>query len=131
MVNGDPEERAGPTPMVTLEKFFKGNDEIRSIGCNLDHDPQPADLYNLLMPMWDRSEVSDIRIQITCMDDPGEQWPFSDTIWIMTSTSSEMVAFWLPAELSRDETWAGWIECERDEPLTITEGHSNTACRYD
>lgn len=131
MVNGNPEDRGVPTPLLSLEEFFEGNDEIGSIGCNLLSTPQPSEFYTLLGKINSRPDVSDVRIQITCLDDPGKQWPFSDTIWIMTSADELTVKSWFPESLAPDEVWIGWVDRTIYEVLEIAEGHHPVAVWYD
>ena len=130
-VNGHPEDRKVPTPLLTLVEFFEGNREAGSIGCNLDCYPDPAEFYRLLREISERPDVSDIRMQITCVDTPGVEWPFSDTIWIMTSAGPKEVMSWFPAHLSPSECWSGWISNYRYEPVDIKIGHAPIAAWYD
>jgi len=113
-----------------LEEFFDGNDYTGSIGCNLASVPEPQQFYELLDQIRSRPEVSDVRMQITCVDHPGEDWPFSDTIWIMTSASPDIVAKWFPEELAPSETWEGWSKGAY-EPCPLQEGHRVVAAWFD
>jgi hypothetical protein len=131
MRNGKPEDRRVPVPLLTLEEFFEGNDETGSIGCNLDSCPEPKDFYNLLMPLRARDDVSDIRIQITCVDDPGKQWPFSDTIWIMTSADEDTVRSWFPTHLAPDDCSEGWPELVKFEAIEVAKGHHPVGIWFD
>jgi hypothetical protein len=123
---GNPELPSVPTPLLTLEEFFDGNDYTGSIGCNLEAEPEPGEFYEVLKAIRSRAEVSDVRLQITCVDHPGEDWPFSDTIWIMTSAAPEIVRTWLPEHLAPDEVWEGWLDGEY-EACSIAEGHRPVA----
>lgn len=127
---GNPELRSTPTPLLTLEEFFDGNDAVGSIGCNLGSEPDPQQFYALLSEIRSRPDVSDVRLQITCVDHPGEDWPFSDTVWIMTSASPDTVAKWFPKELAPNETWEGWPKGEY-EPCPVQAGHRVVAAWYD
>ena len=42
------DDGSGPDPVVSLELFFEGNDDLASIGCNLIDHPGPADFYATL-----------------------------------------------------------------------------------
>jgi hypothetical protein len=68
-----------PEPLVTLEEFFDGNESAGSICCNLTPTPEPAEVYEVLKGIRSRSDVADVRVQITMFDDP-DDWPFSDTV---------------------------------------------------
>lgn len=131
MINGNPEDRKVPTPLLTLEEFFEGNEEAGSIGCNLDSYPEPSEFFSLLTGIRSKPEVSDVRVQITCLDDPWKQWPFSDTVWIITSVDPENVKSWFPVHLAPSECWQGWIERTLYEPIEIKYGHLPVAAWYD
>lgn len=129
--NGNPEDREVPTPLLTPEEFFAGNDEVGSIGCNLPSVPHPNRFAQVLEGIREREDVSDIYVQVTCVDSPGEEWPFSDTIWIMTSEDPATVRSWLPDDLAPDECWQGWIKGYKYEPVEIAPGHHPVAIWYD
>ena len=129
--NGNPEDRKVPVPLLTLEEFFSGNDETGSIGCNLLSAPTPGQFYDLLASLREREDVSDIRVQITCLDDPGRQWPFSDTIWFVTTASEVAVRSWFPSELAPDEVWTGWQDRTLYEKCEVPDGHRPVAAWYD
>lgn len=131
MRNGNPEERSVPSPLLTLEEFFQGNDFVGSIGCNLDGEPQPAQFLDLLSSIRLRPDVSDVRIQITCVDDPGNEWPFTDTIWIMTQRTAAEVESWFPAELAPDEVWEGWTPGLKFEEIPLDPAYQPVAVWYD
>jgi hypothetical protein len=131
MRNGNPEERSVPTPLLTLEEFFDGNDFVGSIGCNLDSAPEPTEFFELLQAFRQRPDVSDVRIQITCVDDPGNDWPFSDTIWIMTDREPSEVQHWFPDDLAPNEVWEGWTNRVRFEECPLTPGHKPVGVWYD
>jgi hypothetical protein len=58
-----------------------------------------------------RPEVADVRVAVAMFDSP--DWPFSETVWVMTSASPETVWSWFPEDLRPDETWAGCpLSCE-------------------
>lgn len=128
---GNPEERSVPAPLLSLEEFFEGNDHTGSIGCNLEFEPEPHEFYDLLANIRLKPEVHDIRIQITCVDSPGKEWPFSDTIWIITTASADAVRDWFPKRLAPDECWEGWNERGKYEPCEVPEGHRAVGVWYD
>jgi hypothetical protein len=100
---GHPDDPGTPIPLVTVEEFFLGNTEAGSIGCNLSSAPSPERFHRLFAAIAQRPEVKDIRVQITMFDVP--EWPFSDTVYVMTSATPEEVASWFPEDLKPDETW--------------------------
>ena len=131
MRNGDPGHKNVPVPLLSLEEFFEGNDEVGSIGCNLTSEPGPGEFYDLLRNIRLKLEVSDIRIQITCVDRPGEDWPFSDTIWFVTTAEPERVRDWFPEHLAPDEIWEGWNRGVTYDPCSIPAGQRVIAAWYD
>jgi hypothetical protein len=125
---GNPDDPRTPRPLVTVDEFFSGNSEIGSIGCNLDSAPSPGQFHSLFQEIAKRPDVADIRVQITAFDVP--EWPFSDTVYIMTSASPEEVASWFPADLKPDETWLGFAE-QAYEPYSVPAGYHPVACWWD
>jgi len=125
---GHPDNAETPRPLVTVDEFFDGNTEVGSIGCNLESTPTPAQFYELFRVIGQRPEVKDIRVQITAFDVP--EWPFSDTVYILTSASPDEVASWFPKELAPDETWEGFVD-QPYEPYLIPEGTRPIACWWD
>jgi hypothetical protein len=125
---GHPDEPGTPTPLVTIGEFFEDNEEVGSIGCNLSPAPEPKRFYALFQEVARRPEVKDIRVQITAFDVP--EWPFSDTVYVMTSAAPEEVASWFPEELKPDETWEGFVE-QSFEPYEVPPGCRPVACWWD
>lgn len=125
---GHPDDPNTPRPLVTIEEFFEGNEELGSIGCNLLPTPDPSDFYKFFRSIASRSDVADIRVQITAFDTPG--WPFSDTIYIMTTASHEDVISWFPDAVKPDETWLGFFE-QAYEPYSVPAGFHPIGCWWD
>ena len=93
---GEPDpmqQRRGP--LVSLEDFFTGNQDLGSIGCNLFVHPGIATFYKVLREIRDRPEVQDVLIEITDLEETEGVWPFSDSVYILTSASPRKVARWL------------------------------------
>jgi len=125
---GHPDDPDTPRPLLTVDEFFEGNTETGSIGCNLDGTPSPEHFHALFKAISKRTDVKDIRIQITAFDVP--EWPFSDTVYIMTSATPEEVASWFPSELRPDETWLGFMD-QAYELYTLPDGTQPIACWWD
>lgn len=87
---GQPDNPDTPRPLLTIDEFFVGNSAMGSIGCNILSTPSPDRFFTVFQEISQRPEVKDIRVQITAFDLP--EWPFSDTVYIMTSASPEEVA---------------------------------------
>ena len=125
---GHPDDPETPRPLLTIDEFFGGNLEIGSIGCNVDGAPSPERFYTLFQGIAQRPDVKDIRVQITAFDMP--EWPFSDTVYIMTSATPEQVASWFPADIRPDETWSGFVD-QKYEPYEVPAGVQPVACWWD
>jgi len=126
---GHPDDPETPRPLLTLKEFFEGNQTVGSIGCNLPSVPAPEEIYQALKGISERTDVADVRVQITQFDDP--DWPFSDTVFVFTSATPQAVSTWFPEELRPDETWEGFVTSVRYEPCTVPEGVLPVACWWD
>jgi len=127
--NGHPDDADTPCPLVTVAEFFEGNDCVGSIGCNLDSTPAPSRFHALFQRIAARADVADIRIKITAFDMP--EWPFTDTVYIMTSAPVDEVASWFDEELRPDEVWEGFIADEKYEPYDVPSGSRPVAVWWD
>ena len=80
------ELEAQPEPqLVPIDRFFDGNDDEGSIGCNLFPHPGVGFFRETLMTVLQRPDVSAVYALISELD-PGENsWPFSDTV-VVTGT---------------------------------------------
>lgn len=110
---GDVNDPATPAPLVSLEAFFVGNDDPGSIGCNLPGQVAPSEFATALSRIKARADVADVLVQIAMHDDP-DSWPFSDTVWIITSASPDVVRSWIPDRLAPDAVLDGFPE---DRPI--------------
>lgn len=116
-------------PLVSLEEFFNGNHDKGSIGPNLDIPSTPAEFYAFLRRIRLRRDVADVRILITQYDGPGN-WPFSDTIFVITSAPIEKVKNWIPAKFKPDEIDVDTSE-SRHEAITVPAGMHAVTLWYD
>jgi hypothetical protein len=128
--NGDVNVSETPRSLLTLSEFFDGNNVVGSIGCNLTPTPTPSEFYDFLRQIANRRDVSDIRIQISMFDDVPD-WPFSDTVWIITSAEPEDVSGWFNETLRPDECWSGWTDGIIFEPCEVPPGMKPVACWWD
>jgi hypothetical protein len=80
---------AQPEPqIVSIAEFFDGNDDLGSIGCNLDPHPGVSTFRNVLTGLLRRSDVKAIYAQISELDPGEDSWPFSDTVLVAGSISA-------------------------------------------
>lgn len=99
-----------PLPIVPLEDFFVvGNDDFGSIGCNLVDHSGPQVFFKKLKEIRDRPTVQDVLVEINEVAEDPQTWPFSDRIYILTSSSLEDVKEWV-ATLQPDEVERGWAK---------------------
>ncbi len=126
---GDVNDPETPRPLLTLAVFFEGNAVVGSIGCNLIPTPTPAEFYSLLSRIAERGDVGDVRVEVTMFDDP--DWPFSDTLWIVTSASAEEVAAWFEESVRPDACLVGWPEGVAMEPCQVPVGMQPVGCWWD
>lgn len=96
-----------PCPVVSLEDFFDGNEDLGSIGCNLIDHPGIDTFYKILKDVRERDDVQDILIIINQIDEYLD-WPFSESIYIITSCSKEQVSEWVK-RLQPDDIAEGWV----------------------
>ena len=97
-----------PLPVVSLEAFFMGNEDLGSIGCNLPEHPGVARFFELLAAIRARPNVQDVLVEIYEVEesDPS-MWPFSDRVYILTAADRDTVAEWV-AELEPDAIEEGY-----------------------
>jgi hypothetical protein len=126
---GNLDDESTPRPLLTLAEFFDGNEVAGSIGCNLDPPPTPQQFRALLSGIAARPEVGDVRVQVTEFDDP--DWPFSDTVWVITSASPSEVASWFPDDVAPDSIDVGWTPGTAYEPCPVPSGMQPIACWWD
>jgi hypothetical protein len=94
--------------VVSLDDFFVGNDDRGSIGCNLgDQQPAISTFYDTLRAIRSKPEVQDVLVRIYEYDSP-DAWPYTDTVYIITSATLEDVQRWV-APLKPDEVYAEWM----------------------
>jgi hypothetical protein len=92
-----------PEPqIVSIERFFDGNDDPGSIGCNLPEHPGVEAFRATFERIARRKDVEAVYAQIAELD-PGEgSWPFTDTVLVVGSITADALAAEL-APLQPDE----------------------------
>ena len=92
--------------LVSIERFFDGNDDEGSIGCNLVPHPGVEAFRRTFEGLKSRPGVREIYAQITELDPGEDSWPFTDTILVVGSISPEELQEAL-AGLQPDEVGPG------------------------
>jgi len=79
-----------PEPqMVPIDRFFDGNDDEGSIGCNLVPHPGIGLFRETLLGLLQRPDVAAVYALITELDPSDDAWPFSDTVVVTGTLTSE------------------------------------------
>jgi hypothetical protein len=73
--------------------------------------------------------VVDVRVQITMFDD--SRWPYSDTVWVITTADPEDVKSWFEEFMAPDECWDGWRKDGNVEPIEVPPAFHPVACWWD
>jgi hypothetical protein len=69
--------------IVSVARFFDGNDDLGSIGCNLDPHPGLDSFRDVLEGLLRRPGIQAVYAQISEPDPGDDCWPFSDTVFIV------------------------------------------------
>lgn len=79
-----------PEPQVVrAERFFDGNDDTGSIGCNLSEHAGMTSLQKISTGLESRSDVQAVYTQITELDPDEDSWPFTDTVSIAGTIATD------------------------------------------
>ncbi len=70
-INGDVNNPDTPRPLLSLEDFFIDNNIHGSICCNVIPEQSPQAIYHHFLKIRERNNVSDVLVEITMFDDPG------------------------------------------------------------
>jgi len=100
---GNLNDPKAPPILVTLEDFFDGNDDVGSITANLTDSPGPQRFCEVLKGIRSKPGVEDVLVRIR-MVESDDSWPYSDTIYVLTTAKSEEVKAWVK-ELRPDEVY--------------------------
>jgi hypothetical protein len=68
--------------IVSIERFFDGNDDLASIGCNLTEHPGVDAFRDVPAGLLCRSDVQAVYAQISELDPGDGHWPFTDTVLV-------------------------------------------------
>lgn len=92
-----------PEPqIVPIVRFFDGNDDLGSIGCNLIKHPGINKFRDLLIGLLRRPDVEAVYAQISELDSGDGSWPFTDTVLVVGSLGVDALRDQL-SELEPDE----------------------------
>ena len=98
---------AQPEPqIVSIVRFFDGNDDLGSIGCNLLEHPGIDAFREVLTGLLHRPDVKAVYARINELDPGDGCWPFTDTVFIVGTIGLEELRRIL-TPLEPDEVDAG------------------------
>ena len=75
--------------VVPLDRFFDGNDDEGSIGCNLVPHPGIPLFRDTLLGLLQRSDVTAVYALISELDPGDDAWPFTDTVLVAGTIQPE------------------------------------------
>ncbi len=112
-------------PIVSVERFFDGNDGIGSIGCNLIEHPGTDAFRDIFKAVEVRPDVEAVYVSITELDLGEGCWPFADTVLVVGAISVDelraLVAPFQPEEAGLDACF--------DVPADILQRHEGPVLR--
>lgn len=128
---GGVEDPTIPAPVVSVEEFFDGNDDLGSIGCNLFEDhPGMKRFYEVLKSVEARPEVQAVVVEIYEIMEGDGEWPFSERVYVLTSAGAADVEAWT-TELEPSEVEEGWVGGRPARAPEVSEGHRVWALWWD
>jgi hypothetical protein len=74
---------------VPIDVFLDGNDDLGSIGCNLIEHPGIDAFRSTFAALKRRPDVEAIYAQVAELDPGEDSWPFTDTVLVVGSITSE------------------------------------------
>lgn len=69
--------------VVPIDRFFDGNDDPGSIGCNLFDHPGIDRFRDILVGLTRRPDVQAVYAAIAELDPGDDAWPFTDTVLVV------------------------------------------------
>ena len=110
-----------PEPQVVpIGRFFDGNDDLGSIGCNLMDHPGVERFREVLTDLLDRPDVEAVYALISELDPGEDAWPFTDTVAVVGSIPAAELQN-VVAPLQPDEVGTG---DEFGAPESIKQKHN-------
>jgi hypothetical protein len=81
---------AQPEPQIVVaERFFDGNDDFGSIGCNLGEHPGVDAFRDVFASLLRRPDVQAVYARISELDPGDGCWPFADTVLVVGTISAD------------------------------------------
>lgn len=108
---------------VDLEVFFDKNHDPGSIAPNLDSHPGPQAIYEMLLNVRERLEVSSVAVLVRLEFDeyPDGDWPFAEAVHVVTAAAIEEINA-VSASIEGAAAFEGEWESEIRNLPTIAQG---------
>ena len=101
-------------PLVPLDRFFDGNDDLGSIGCNLSWHPGVDQFRSTFSSLLLRNDVTDIQVELNeIVEEDDTMWPFSERVYVAGRIELDELGKSLAA-LEPDD-----IAIDEDPPLAL------------
>jgi hypothetical protein len=105
-----------PEPqIIPIDRFFDGNDDIASIGCNLMQHPGMDTFRATFEAVGKRSDVEAIYAGVAELDPGEDYWPFADTVFVVGDVPPRELRTMVKS-LEPDEVWPA-EQSEVPEPI--------------
>jgi hypothetical protein len=72
---------------LPIRDFFDGNDDVGSIGCNLQTHPGVEAFRNVFLRLIERPDVEEIYVRVFEVDPGEDSWPFTDIAFVVGKIS--------------------------------------------
>ncbi|MEQ1694619.1 MAG: hypothetical protein ABL901_02160 [Hyphomicrobiaceae bacterium] len=116
--------------LVSLDDFFVGNDQFGSICPHVIPQPHPSEVFAVFEAIRQNTSVGGVYVMPTQID-RYDEWPFSDTIWIITSLSLAQLEAMIPMNFLPSEWLEGWPTHFKCQERFVPEGMRPIAAWYD
>ncbi len=107
--------------IVSIDRFFDGNDDAASIGCNLVEHPDIDLFRSVLTGLIERPDVTAVYARIAELDPGPDSWPFADTVIVIGSIRSEDLQKALsalrPTDVGLDRSFKKLAQSHGGQPL--------------
>ncbi|WP_249997651.1 hypothetical protein [Actinoplanes sp. M2I2] len=119
---GGYESGVGSEPVVSLELFFEGNEDLGSIGCNLIHHPGVRAFFTVLRDVREQPDVHDVQVGISeVLGD--DEWPFSDHVYVVTrAPASEVLRLTAALNPEQEVSYEWWNDAPPAKPIPVPDG---------
>ena len=83
------QNRSSADHVVDIQRFFDGNDDAASIGCNLLEHPGMDTYRDVLARVAARPDVDSVWARVAELEPGEDSWPFTDTVFVVGTIPPE------------------------------------------